>query len=40
MSDGTLLEMSVMTEVADMEAVLDHIKEQEFTDCNMVNQIV
>lgn len=31
-SDGSLLEMSVMTEVADMNAVLDMIREEPFTD--------
>ncbi len=31
-SDGTLLEMSVMTEVADMKAVLDQILAQNFVD--------
>lgn len=33
-SDGSLLEMSVMTEVADMEAVLEQLYEQPFTDKN------
>lgn len=35
-SDGSLLEMSVMTEVADMEAVLDQIRDQDFVDTDNI----